>query len=271
MKSLMAVLAALVLMNVAWGDEAAKKEFLANNPDHRTKAGTFYEQKYLPEAVKGLVAAFAPQVLPEETAKKVLRDFIYEFLDQAIEDGGRISRRGHAKVLAGLDARIRELSDDPQVLGNYEMWKMGGNREFSNTLAFLTVLRFQSPPVVLALSAELMEKGWSARSLESLDDTGKYADVLGVEPYQVFVVERKGENGAQGRGLTLLLYDSREASQLLAAVDGMAKAKADGEIGGRIPQLFWRVGGHVVFLLEPLPSEENEAVKEWIRRVWVNL
>ena len=271
MKRLIAVLWLLSSVTFLWAEEEPKNVFLASNPDYRTRAGTFYEREYLPKAVQGLVAAFAPEVLPEETARKVLRDFIYEFLDQYVRDGGEITRRGHAKVLAGLDARIRELADDPRVLDNYEAWKTGGKPEFPNPIAFSTVLRFQSPPVTLELSAELTDKGWSVRSLESLDETGKYADVLGVEPYQAFVLERKGGGAGPSRSLTLLLYRSRDASRLLTALDGLAKAKPDEESRKRIPQLFWRTARHVVFLLEPSPGEDDDPLKQWIRRVWVSL
>lgn len=267
MKPLMAVPALLLSVMVLWAEEEPKNAFHKNNPDYRERAGAFYEQKYLPDAVKGLVAAFAPQALPEETARKVLRDFIYEFLDQYAQDGGEISRRGHAKVLAALDAKIRELTDDPRVLDNYRAWRSGGKAEFPNTLAFLTV---PSLPVTLELSPDLIDQGWSVRSLYSLDETGEYADVLGMEPYQVFIIKRKADAPAQDRTLTLLLYSGRGAPRLLAALDALAKANPDHENRKRIPQLFWRTATHVVLLLEPSPSADDDPLKQWIRRAWVS-
>lgn len=271
MKRLIAVLVLLLGTIVVWAGDEPKSSFLRANPDYRTRAGTFYEREYLPGAVKGLVAAFAPQVLPEATATKILRDFIYEFLDQLAEDGGQISRRGHAEVLAGLDARVRELADGPGILDNYEAWKRGSKKEFPNPLAFLTVLAFQSPPVPLDLSPELTEMGWSLKSLQSLAETAEYADVMEVEPYQVFVLEQEGDTAEGGRTLTLLLYLSKDLPRVLTALDARAKVQPDDDTKAVAPQLFWRTSRCVVLLLEANPMGDGDQLKQGIRRQWISL
>ncbi|MBN1919036.1 MAG: hypothetical protein JW889_14105 [Verrucomicrobia bacterium] len=260
-RSVVTLVAVLAVTACSAGGDAGNR-FQEQNPGYRTRAGTFYEETYLPEAVKGLIAAFAPQELAEEQAKAVLRDLIYDFLDMSAHG---ITRRAHAGVLARLDARIRALADGPKVPENYEAWKKGGNPAFPNPLSFLTRVERQSPPVSLALSDELKKEGWRVRSLESLDETGEYADLLGVEPYQVFVVERTPGTGQPDESLTLLVYRLRFIRRLIAAIDAKKQVKPD-----IVLQLFWRMHEHAVILFQAVPVQDDERLKEWVRRQWID-
>ncbi len=265
------VLAFLILhlsLSVARAEQGdSDNNFRKNNPDYRTRAGTFYEKEYLPGAVKGLMAALAPNEAAKQQVTALLKQFIYEFLDQYIKDGGEMTRREHAGVLANLDESVLEYTGGSKVaLKNYEAWKTGSSKEFPNPLSFLTVITFQSPPVELSLSPELEKRGWRVTSLESLSETIQYADTLGVEPYQVFVLERAAD-GARNRGsVTLLIYRSKDSSRLLSALD----ARKSGEMK-TVPQLFWRTRKHVVFLLQEKPTEDSGNLKDWIKRQWIDI
>lgn len=248
------------------------EEFARANPDYRTRAGTFYEKKYLPGATKGLMAVLAPQEVSEEQVEKVLLALIYEFLDQYAQDASMITRRGQARVLARMDARVAELAGDSgEILHNYKVWKTGSSKAFPNPLSFMTVIARQSPPLKLKLSPELVDEGWRLVSLESLRATGEYADVLGIEPYQVFLLRRQGDD-AESRGLlTLLVYRRRDAAKLLSAADLLRAKDRGGPTTRAVPQLFWRTDKLLIFLAQETQLEGDEAVREWVRRQWIRI
>lgn len=168
MRRLLTFVVVLLAITECGSEGNAENPFQEHNPDYRTRAGTFYEKAYLPGATKGLICVFAPQELSEKKARQILRQFIYNFLDQYIADGGAITRRNHARILARLDSRVKELADGPSILKNYEAWKSGSSGKFPNPLAFLTKVAFQSPPVMLTLNRELQQQGWRVQSMESL-------------------------------------------------------------------------------------------------------
>jgi len=240
---------------------------LEKRDPYSIRAGAFYEKSYLPGAIKGLQAVFAPQELSDEKAKEMLLELVYGFLGQLHKEGGEISRRGHARVLARLDKEVAALADDPKVLKNYEAWKGGGSKEFRNPLQFLTRIEFQARPMRLKLNAELKEHGWSVESLESLTATGDYGDRFGVEPYQVLKVLRREKEGAKSLRLLILVYRLRDSAKVFRTMDAR-QARA-----GRDPAdkatLFWRTDRHVAVLVENR-GPGNDHVKEWIKRQWTD-
>ena len=234
MRRLLTFVVVLLALTECGSEGNAENPFQEHNPDYRTRAGTFYEKAYLPGATKGLICVFAPQEMSEKRARQILRQFIYTFLDQYIADGGAITRRNHARILARLDSRVKELADGPSILKNYEAWKSGSSKKFPNPLAFLTKVAFQSPPVMLTLNRELQQQGWSVQSMESLQQTGNHADTLGLEPYQVFILHRETAPSREG-DITLLVYRLKHATDLLAAVGAHNGKKPAARI-----RLFWR-------------------------------
>jgi hypothetical protein len=241
--------------NAAEGD--GKTAFQKNNPNYRDRAGRSYEVSYLPGAIKGLQAAFEPQQLPKETAHKILHALIYDFLD-IYSVSGALSRRQHAAVIAKLDKKIKALVDDPKVLDRYEQWKRGGSERFKNPLCFLTRLTFQAPPVKLSLPQRLTAAGWRLDSLESLKQTGDFADVLDLEPYQVFQVENANTHAA----FTLLLFRLRDAQRVVATMQKNPKR------GNHTVRLFWRTAKHIVFIKETGNEATHAEIKAWIRAQW---
>ena len=138
MRRLLTFMVVLLALKVCGPECSAENPVPEHNPDYRTRAGTFYEKKYLPGATKRLICVFAPQELSEKKARQILHQFIYNFLDQYIADGGATTRRNHARILARLDSRVQQLADGPSILKNYEAWKSGSSGKFPNPLAFLT-------------------------------------------------------------------------------------------------------------------------------------
>lgn len=257
----------------ALAESDAAQAFKRSNPGYRERAGKFYEKDYLPGAIKGLQAAFAPQQLDTGAAGNILTNLIYDFLDQYIAAGTGLTRRNHAAVIAKLDAEVHRLIDDPAIAKRYERWKADTDPAFPNPLSFLTMLERQSPPVALNLSPSLKKEGWHLQSLESLEETGQYADVLGMEPYQVFVIHHQKESGDRSRrAMTLLLYRQKHAPKLLAQLDRESSVRVINSPKQIKPQLFWQTKGHVVFVQEnPQASQRRESLtlKRWIQRQWI--
>lgn len=262
----------LCCSSVAFAEKDAGQAFRRSNPGYRERAGKFYEKDYLPGAIKGLQAAFAPQQLDTGAAGSILTNLIYTFLDHYIVEGA-ITRRHHAAVIAKLDADVLRLIDDPAIAKRYESWKAGTDPAFPNPLSFLTMLERQSPPVALNLSPSLKKEGWKLQSLESLEATGEYADVLGMEPYQVFVIHHQKEAGDRSRQvMTLLLYRQNHATKLLAQLDRESPVRVINSPKQIRPQLFWQTKGHVVFVQEnPQANQSRESLtlKRWIQRQWI--
>ncbi|NQT94443.1 MAG: hypothetical protein HQ559_16930, partial [Lentisphaerae bacterium] len=69
MRRLLMFAVVLLTLDVCGSESKAERSFQNANPDYRTRAGAFYEKKYLPGATKGLIAVFAPQELSEERAR----------------------------------------------------------------------------------------------------------------------------------------------------------------------------------------------------------
>lgn len=237
--------------------------FLEHNPDYRERAGASYEASYLPAAAEGLVAALTPQIMPEEEAKAILRTFIYDSLDRYIADEGEVSRRAHDGVVRKLDAVVESKTLDPVLLKRYAAWKSGHSVEYPNPLSFLTDLSFQSPPVRLILSDDMARGGISVSSLTSLDDTASYTSVVGVEPYQVFVVSGAASKSVDALHMTLLFFRKVEAHKVLAALNN-GKTNVPNR-----PELFWQTCRHLVVALGSEPvSGEKAQLSRWIRRQW---
>ncbi len=235
-------------------------KFLLLNPGYREQAGSHYEQSYLPGATQGLVAALTPETITEKDAEAVLRTFIYDFLNQMILDEGEVDRRAHASVLQRLDAAIGQRTRDENLLERYAAWKIGSHDDYHNPLAFLTHLGFQSPPVLLALSDDLARET-SVRSLTSLAETAAYTSMLGVEPYQVFVISQEAAARAAPHTMTLLLYRKAQAASVLAAIKASAASDR--------PQIFWQTRRHlVVALAGETQADWRERLSRRIREQW---
>lgn len=241
--------------------EQPKKE--VRDP-YSTRAGAFYEKEYLSGAVKGLEAVFAPQDLSDDKATQMLLDQIYGFLGQLHKENGEISRRGHAGIIARLDREVAALADDRAILNNYEAWKDGSSNKYPNPLSFLTNIKFQSPPLQLALNADLRQAGWVMQSLDALEETGRFADALGVEPYQVFTFSQV-EAGRMTPRMDLLVCRLRDAATVLIHLDSRKDSQ---ESEREIPELFWRTNKHAIFFVGR--SDANmTAARDWIKRQWI--
>ena len=113
----------------------ARTRFLQSNPGYRDRAGTFYEKEYLPHAAGALSRAANQPRLTEKEAARLLRLFLYEWLEAYIDGGGAISTTDHARVLKKLDERMRSALDDNNAFARYLDWRQSQGND--NPLAFL--------------------------------------------------------------------------------------------------------------------------------------
>ncbi len=113
----------------------ARNRFLGSNPGYRERAGAFYEKEYLPHAAVALSRAADQPRFTENEASRVLRLFLYEWLDAYIDGGGAISNTDHARILKKLDERMRSALDDNNAFARYLVWRQ--SQGDNNPLAFL--------------------------------------------------------------------------------------------------------------------------------------
>ena len=81
--------------------------FKAPNPGYRDWAGKFCEKQYLPLAVRQLAKAVELTDKQAATARKILRTFIYDYLDSYIQGRGKIAREDWARHIKAMDERFR--------------------------------------------------------------------------------------------------------------------------------------------------------------------
>jgi hypothetical protein len=98
-------------------------DFLRANPGYRARAGTFYENQYLPGAAVGLARAAGNPRLSEASARRLLRTFVYDWLDAYISGDGALTGEAHAAVLRRLDDRVREALCDDEAFARYLGWR----------------------------------------------------------------------------------------------------------------------------------------------------
>jgi hypothetical protein len=97
-------------------------DFQRANPGYRERAGTFYENEYLPGAAAGLARAAGNPRL-SEAARRLLRAFVYDWLDAYISGDGALNGAAHAAVLRRLDDRVREALCDDAAYARYLAWR----------------------------------------------------------------------------------------------------------------------------------------------------
>jgi len=108
--------------------------FLAANPAYVKRAGTFYEQKYLPAAVKQLAAAVDLGNAEKLQVSKALKAFIYEYLaSYAVRGPGRGLYRDMRGMVERLDARVGAVLKGKRM-GAFVKWRKSRT---GNALAFL--------------------------------------------------------------------------------------------------------------------------------------
>jgi len=130
----LAVLAPAALAGEAPGQ--APGAFLRNNPGYRERAGTFYEKEYLPGAAAALARSVRHPRLPEGAARRLLRDYVYDWLAAYIEGEGAVPAAEQARLLRDLDGRVREALCDDDAYRRYLNWRLRSGGD-DNPLAFL--------------------------------------------------------------------------------------------------------------------------------------
>jgi hypothetical protein len=120
--------------------ERSDNAFARANPGYKERAGAFYEKEYLGKALDQLATAAELTVEQKMVARKILRTFIDDWLENYVTGNGHISRENLARCLALMDERFQdELSQAGHKA--YLAWRKdetGGN----NALAFLMNPRF---------------------------------------------------------------------------------------------------------------------------------
>jgi len=120
--------------------ERSDNSFASANPNYKERAGAFYEKEYLGKALDQLATAAELADEQKTAARKILRAFIDDWLENYVSGNGHISRENPARCLALMDERFQgELSQAGHEA--YLAWRKdetGGN----NALAFLMNPRF---------------------------------------------------------------------------------------------------------------------------------
>ncbi len=119
--------------------------FKAPNPGYRDWAGKFCEKQYLPMAVRQLAKAVELTDKQAATARKILRTFIYDYLDSYVEGGNKIAREDWARHIKAMDERFKGQLG-PAQYKLYLKWRKD-TRGADNALCFLMIWRPPAKPI----------------------------------------------------------------------------------------------------------------------------
>ncbi len=275
-------------------ETARPNRFLALNPDHRERAGGFYENAYLPEAARKMVEAADDPRLDVAAASHILREVIYGFLDALIAGEGVTPFSRHQQVIRKADASVKAILGAGPAFQRYIAWRQSSDR-YVNPLEFIMRPRF---PVDLPLSEEMKAAGWQIRYLEGRDTIrfgGQLARQLSRQPLEVLMLQRqvpsrqKAKPAAPSKSppayLHLVIFrqddfykyvprgpqdkppwemrnDKEQQSLVMKRIEILAQPQAT-------VKLFWATTRFVIFLAEGKDHQAQEPVKLWIKhRLW---
>lgn len=94
------------------------------NPGYKERTGKSYEQKCLPGAVDELAKTASLTEKEKAAARKILRTFIYDYLESFVTGGYKAVERDHGRYLAKVDKSFRETLSDEKFT-KYLEWRKG--------------------------------------------------------------------------------------------------------------------------------------------------
>ena len=92
------------------------------NPGYKERTGRSYEQTCLPGAVDELAKTASLTKQEKAAARKILRTFIYDYLESYVTGGGKAVERDHGRYLAKADKSLRETLSDEKFT-KYLEWR----------------------------------------------------------------------------------------------------------------------------------------------------
>jgi hypothetical protein len=247
MKTLIAL--ALTASAAVAQDEPKKNKFLELNPGYRERAGGFYERTYLESASASLAKVVALERFTKADAAGVLKQLIYDWLDEYVEGEGQMSRAAYTAVMKRVNASMKKLVDDDAAFKRWAEWRDTTDREL-NALAFLTCTKIALVGLTLAVPDALAKDGWTMTVIEDDEQAAAYKTCFAEIAHQVIAFEQ----GKETR-LALLVYRDGRAAELLAALEKAA---------GDDVRVFWRTQGFIVFAAEK--GSVPDTLKEQLRR-----
>ncbi len=92
------------------------------NPGYKERTGKSYEQTCLPGAVDELAKTASLTKQEKAAARKILRTFIYDYLESFVTGGGKAVERDQDRRLAKVDKSFREALSDEKFT-KYLKWR----------------------------------------------------------------------------------------------------------------------------------------------------
>jgi|SRR6185295_8361536 hypothetical protein len=236
-------------MNVLIAVLLLAQSFQQNNPGYRERAGGFYEESYLGPASESLAKTIALERFTKADASRVLRTYIYDWLDGFVAGEGEMSRAAHVAAVGRADISMKQLLDSEPAFRRWQEWRERPDRN-ENPLAFITSSKIALTGLSPALREPFSKDGWTLRTLEDDEQIAPYRRFFPTLPHQVFVLEKE----KTGR-LALLVFRVGRAKELLEALDTAMDADV---------RVFWKTFQFLVFAVEK--GSVPELLKEDLRR-----
>lgn len=121
--------------------ERPVNDFTKANPGYKERAGTFYEKEYLGKALDQLATKITLTDDQKIAARKILKDFIADWLESYVNANGTMSEETLTHYLALMDEKFHSKLSPPDY-ETYLAWRKGTSGE--NALAFLMIPKIES-------------------------------------------------------------------------------------------------------------------------------